>query len=278
MNIDELNKQQIVLLTLLVSIVTSVATGITVISLVGQNPVQTVTQTVNRVVERTIETIIEPTKGDDEEKNTKPIEKEIVTVVVNAEDLTIDAIERNSKSIVRVIDSKTGIFISIGVIIKNDGTIYLPAFAYNKRASYVGEFEGGTFPLELVLREDVNDLVIMKPVLEETPIEFSTVNVGSSESLKLGQSVISLSGSKTNTVSIGVVTSINVSEETSDLISINTSVNSGNIVRGSILLNLQGKVVGIKSGIEGNASAFSPSSKIFNYLNESTEAETEEVA
>lgn len=56
MNIEDLTKTQLLLLTLLVNFVTSIATGVIIVSLLDENA-PTITQTVNRIVEQTVESV-----------------------------------------------------------------------------------------------------------------------------------------------------------------------------------------------------------------------------
>lgn len=56
MEINELNKKQLVLLTLLITFVVSIATGIVTVSLMQQMP-KSVPQTINNVIQKTIERV-----------------------------------------------------------------------------------------------------------------------------------------------------------------------------------------------------------------------------
>jgi hypothetical protein len=56
MEIQELNKKQMIWLTLLITFVVSIATGIVTVSLVNQAP-KSVPQTINNIIERTIEKV-----------------------------------------------------------------------------------------------------------------------------------------------------------------------------------------------------------------------------
>lgn len=60
MNIEELSKAQLLLLTVMVNFIVSIATGVLTVSLLDQAPIQ-VTQGVDRVVERTIQAVAAPT-------------------------------------------------------------------------------------------------------------------------------------------------------------------------------------------------------------------------
>ena len=89
---EELNKTQIVLLAIFITLVTSVATGVIVVTLMDQAP-QGVTQTINRVVERTVEKVVSPGK----------VEKTEVTQIIREDDNIIASIKKAKQSLVRIV-------------------------------------------------------------------------------------------------------------------------------------------------------------------------------
>lgn len=84
MNIEELSKSQLVLLTILVNFVMSVATGILTVSLLDHAPAF-VTQTVNRVVERTIETVAAAPSAIIQQAAPAPSNQDLVTAAIGAD-------------------------------------------------------------------------------------------------------------------------------------------------------------------------------------------------
>jgi hypothetical protein len=277
---DDLNAQQIVLLTLLVSFVTSIATGITTVSLLEQAP-EPVTQTINRVVEKTVERVVE-VDGDNE-----PTETIVETVIVKEEDLTIEAVEKNSNSIVRIFETANDLerFVGIGIIVADDGEVLISTGLVNEDSSYIGQYpDSNKFNLEIT-NFGPNYSLLNIPEEQGTPTGFNRVSIGNSDNLKLGQSIIALSGADVNAVTTGIITSLNTqpiesesedseNQTTQELASIETSVNGTKIVQGAILLNLQGQLVGLKDSIAIDKTTFTPSKKARTYLdsfNEITE-------
>jgi hypothetical protein len=273
---DDLNAQQIVLLTLLVSFVTSIATGITTVSLLEQAP-EPITQTINRVVEKTVERVIEVKDDNNEEK---PVERIIETVIVNAEDLTIDAIQKNSDSIVRIY-SRVGnnrAFVAMGVIVSKNGKVLSDSNNIFQGGEYIGIYSNGEKDLKLSFRESNNPFAVLEIQGDNTET-FVPASFGDSQGVKLGQSVISLAGQKSNYVSTGIITSLDKDEIPSDpnnsasqpvttVKSINTSISSDSVLDGSVLLNLKGEIIGIKINTTiGGSNSFVPSSNVKSFIN-----------
>ncbi len=282
---EQLNKQQLILLALLVSFVTSIATGIITVSLMDQAP-QGITQTINRVVEKTIERVVTvPAK-----QVAAVVTKE--TVVVKADDFIISAIEKNTGSVVRIKEIKgegQSNFAGLGLVVSHDGLIASDiSVAYRKTdslgnaiaESYVGVFpDGRIFPLNIIYSDPSVGLIFFQVILqdkEKGAYRFKTPEFGQGE-LKLGQTVVALSGDDSSAVSTGIISNLVQKSEskqieatttlqiTKELMAIKTDIRSTELVAGSILLNLQGEVIGQSAGsLSANRNTFVPIQKVLD--------------
>jgi S1-C subfamily serine protease len=271
MNLN-LNTQQIVLLCLLVAFVTSITTGITVVSLTdqGQTPV---TQTVNRIVERTIERVVEPEKDEENTTTTVTPERIIETVVVNQEDLTVDAVKKNSKSLVRVHAGQDdlGEFITLGVVVSSN-SIVVDRRLINKNADYIAKTSTENIPLDIISFDEAKDFVVLQ--LQDGKGGLTPATFADSNSLQLAQSVISISGSTQNIISTGIVNKLDTQEKTegentwTEVTSIQAGVDIGNILSGSIITNLQGDIVGFKNADGLSKNFFTPANIVRGFLSE----------
>lgn len=286
---ESLNKQQLILLALLVSFVTSLATGIVTVALMDQAPLG-VTQTISRVVEKTIETVV--TAATSTPQQAAVITRE--TIVVKADDAIVDAIAQNTKSLVRI-KKATGMgkdrqdtFASIGLIMSAEGLIVsdiVVAYPENDGngnlipESYIGVFsDEKIFPLNIVYSDQTAGLIFFQPLIqdrEKGAYKFTPPRFGSAP-LKLGQAVVALGGSYTNTASTGIISNViektvpksGVEDETEKIVvSIKTDIHPSELVSGALLLNLTGEVIGISAGtVSSSRSLFAPIEKVLELL------------
>jgi len=108
MDIKELNKKQLVLLTLLITFVVSIATGIVTVSLMQQVP-KSVPQTINNVIQRTIEkvtTVQVQESVTSDKKVTLDDNKENSTVVMGDGDVLV-SIYSYPKKVIEIIEEVT---------------------------------------------------------------------------------------------------------------------------------------------------------------------------
>jgi len=216
MKLEELTKQQIILLTLLVSFVTSIATGIVTVTLLGQTPPGT-TQTINRIMERTVEKIVPNGQG------ASVVMKER-TIVVKEEDLILKSIENGSKAVVRIYEKAPkqptseikkeepillGNFVGIGVVISADGNIVTGnGFLRNNQEYVVSTYDNKIFDVgNLFFGDNVSFMKIFTDPTSKEKYVFNPVSMSDSSGLKLGQTVISISGEKNN-VFEGIISNI----------------------------------------------------------------------
>ena len=262
---ENLTKHQIVLLTLLISFVTSMATGIVAVSLMNQAPAG-VTQTINRVVERTIEKVVtQPSTSTVATVGT--ITKE--TIVVSADDKVVSAIDKNSKSLLRIYKSNVDpfiagteslVFVGIGAVISDDGIVATDANIVSQENSRYFTSPDGKLHELLVLRSEVGDKVGLLKIKEDSknPLNLQKADLSKND-LKLGQSVVYIGGETKNIVATGIVSGLGTGT-----LSIETSISQNVFISGGLLLNLSGELVGVKAIYLGNSNAglFAPSAEI----------------
>ncbi len=243
---EDLNKNQIILLTLLVSFVTSIATGIMTVSLLQQAPIE-VTRNINRVVEKTIEKV---TPAD----ILGPKNTEVTTVVVKEEDLVIDAINKNVKSIVRI-KERDGLgettFYGMGLVVSKDGLVIADRQTIHTDSAYFVVIDGVDVYINPVGVDKKTDFLLFKAApakdkkFDFVPATFAGVDP------KLGQSVVALGGDASNAVAVGRVISFSMRESgtgstTVKYVSgIDTDIVSRDLVAGSPIFTLAGDIVGM---------------------------------
>jgi hypothetical protein len=236
MDIEHLNKTQIILLTLLVSFVTSIATGIATVSLIEKAPTD-VTRVIDRIVEQPIETVV---SGG----------KEIVTqtVVVQESELIAKAIATIRPSVVRVYqDDRNGrTFLAFGIVTDTQGTILTDASVVKEKRRYVVVVDGGT-ELNVTAGSTSNDLIALSiDATQKNNIpSFTPAQQAVFDNLVLGQTVVALGGSSAYTVAPGVITEItNAASDARGRGSVRTTISSSTAIPGSPLVTSNGEIIG----------------------------------
>jgi hypothetical protein len=250
---DHLNKQQLILLALLVSFVSSVATGIVTVSLYDQaNP--GITQTINNVIEKTVERVVPADNG------ASVVTKE--TVIVSEDDATTNAIDKSIKSIVRI--SGTGFdgrsfFAGFGVVASTEGKI-IARLSKDSNIVYKAVLSG---------EDDSNGLVLFGIQVGEGARIFTPATFANSSNVKLGQKVISIAGEVNNSVITSIISGVDDSVSTvpstpstkREIFRIRAGIYAQTFMVNSVLVNLSGEIVGLKVGDDAD-SGYIPSNLI----------------
>lgn len=254
MDIEKLNKTQIVLLTLLVSFVTSIATGIVTVSLLQQAP-PAVTQTVNRVIEKTVERVVE--KDSSKGGEPKVITKEKVVLVREA-DLVAEAVKGAVPSIVNIYelrkkdssekaDTKTEpqegdlerVFVARGIfmgatIVMTDSAVMKEGVRYVARTLATGaETEVVSYK-----QTSVGAYLTLEKAVG------AALSSGDSSAVQLGQTLIVLGGAERLRVTTGIISDL---ERNSDGV-VQSLTLSGDAIAGNTLITMDGKLVAIYAG------------------------------
>jgi hypothetical protein len=252
MNIEDLSKSQLILLTILVNFVTSVGTGIITVSLLDQAP-PFVTQTVNRVVERTIETVAQAAPAA------------IVTAPSPApsnQDLVTAAIGADAARVTAIYDAKTGTSspaIAVGTFLPGARAVATAALDVLPKEALIGFADGSYVPASV--SRAGNGIVIYGFADTAALPKVSATTLVAAEKLKLGQTALAVATD--GSASTGIVSHVTKSEVQTTLPDIGT---------GSAAVDISGNLIGIAKG--GTAGTLIPASVITSLLTATSSATT----
>lgn len=259
---DNLNKQQVILLALLVSFVTAVATGITTVSLMDQSE-SGVPQTIYRVVEKTIEKVIEPSKPE-----VKVVEKDTPKQTVLS---VADIAEKASMSFVRVYEQVRGAetpeFRSVGLVVGSKGKVLVPGIVEPIPSAnyFISKEEGKFIPVTFDKKGITGSLVTFIPVYPEGTKPITSYQIAGVKDVKIGVSVIALGGKeKNNVVSTGIIKEeLSEGGEAGAPIFV-TDINPSDPMLAWTLFSTEGKLVGfyLSRGEEGAGAKYIDARKI----------------
>lgn len=236
MDLENLTKHQIVLLTLLVSFMTSIATGIVTVSLMDQAP-PAVTKTIDQIVEHTVQTVVPSTT-----QGAAAATATVKTIVVKDDDLAAQSISSVQKSIIRIVGKGDDQLIARGVIVDNSGTAITDKGALD--ASSFTSFEailpdGTRVPVTIPKAQVASSSIELVDVAIGTSTAVAAAPVADPSKLQLGQSVIRIGGTGTDIVGEGIVAALPVAGSNEVQASVTTAT------PGSLIMSLFGEVIGI---------------------------------
>jgi hypothetical protein len=226
MNIEELSKSQLILLTILVNFVTSVATGILTVSLLDHAPAF-VTQTVNRVVEHTIETVAAAAPA-----------AIIQAPAPSNQDLVTAAIGADAARAVAIYAAATGTSspaLSIGTYLPKSRAVVTAAQDALPKEALI-EFTTGAHIAASISRQG-KGIVIYGFADSATLPKMTSPQLIPSGELKLGETALALGAD--GSASTGIVARVNSKGIYTTLPDIGT---------GSAAVNLAGNLIGISAG------------------------------
>ncbi len=248
---EHLTKQQIVLLTLLVSFVTSIATGIITVSLMDQAP-QAFTQTINRVIERVV---VETPKAN------------TATAAVSYESMTAKAVEKVGKSVVRFKptngsdESVTGlglILTSDGLALVNKSSLSLPSQNTLGQGIVAQVATGEEYPIQVIQSEILGDVAFVALLIPRATALTPVTQAPATPSLSLGTMIYSLTGKRSFRLEDGFVKAL--PDSPSDRIE--TSLAPQRLLPGSPLFTINGEIVGFKTYSTVGDSTFYPTATL----------------
>ncbi|MCX6739203.1 MAG: serine protease [Candidatus Parcubacteria bacterium] len=255
---EDLTKQQMVLLNLLVSFVASTATSIVIVSiLTDTTPV--ISQTFNRIVEKTIERVVTGTTTPSVIRVPAPVSP------LTESDQIVASVQSNLSFMVSIATPKSetseGEKRGIGFLADGGGVVATDAGVLGEWNEFsVTLLNGKTYTGKKVFVDEKTGVVLLELFDDKKQVILRGAPLSTSDP-KLGQTILSLGGKNASTVSQGIVSEITKSQ-------IMSSVSLSLSDRGGPIFGIDGKVFGINLvSAEGKGFSLS-SSQIQSVINE----------
>lgn len=163
MDIKDLNKSQLILLTLLICFVVSIATGIVTVSLMQKMP-QTVPQTINRIIERTIQNVSNTDSNVVDSNSNVSDNNVLVNIYSDFSSITYDA---------KTLSEKEPTALGQGVVISDVGLIMIDQALLNGFDVYTVKLDSQYFQAK-VLKKFSNGTAILKIVPKSPEVKTDT--------------------------------------------------------------------------------------------------------
>jgi hypothetical protein len=282
---EHLTKQQIVLLTLFTTFVTSIATGIVTVSLMDQAP-PAATGTIERVIEQTVNQVASGVTGGENSASASASASAASAFGAGSAALglsqnPLEAVENATaiagRSLVRIkllSDVNAGFGASdnskitgLGVIVSKGGLIITDKSTIVVQGNYVAILpDGHSLPVAVLQSQNDGDIVFLlaevPTAASSTTAETGASNISSAttetftpitfapttgtNAPALGEAVITLSGIDSTVVNQGIIKKINTDASSSPT-SYVTNIDPLQTLIGSPLFDLSGNIIGLQT-------------------------------
>ena len=230
--INDLNKTQLILLAILLSFVVSIATGIVTVTLM-QRASPVVNQTINRVVQHTIEKVVPDYTPDKTQ-----------TVVVKEDDMVVDAITKTRANDFTLFADKELKQPLLPTYSLGQGSFLVTSATLSKDATYFIKSGNAVFELHLTKSSPLGFGILTEktPALEDKNLP--KASFAKDADIKVGQTAVIIGE---NSVRKGLVQEVKKSTSESvptyNTIVLDTDVSSSMI--GALVSNLDGDSIGL---------------------------------